>query len=62
VTLRLTGAPVPRLAYLSCDPATLARDLSRMIVNYRITAIRAFDLFPHTAHVETAVILESVGT
>jgi hypothetical protein len=33
-----------------------------MIVNYRITAIRAFDLFPHTAHVETAVILESVGT
>ena len=61
VTLRLTGAPVPRLAYLSCDPATLARDLARMIVNYRLVAIRAFDLFPHTAHVETAVILEGAG-
>ena len=61
VTLRLTGSPVPRLAYLSCDPATLARDLGRMMVNYRLVAIRAFDLFPHTAHVETAVILEGVG-
>lgn len=59
VTLRLTAAPVRRVAYLSCDPATLARDLSRMIVNYRVVALRAFDLFPHTAHVETAVILES---
>lgn len=58
ITIRLTGSPVARLAYLSCDPATLARDLSRMIVNYRIAAIRAFDLFPQTAHVETAVILE----
>jgi len=59
VTLRLTGSPVLRVAYLSWDPATLARDLSRMIVNYRVAAIRAFDLFPHTAHVETAVILEA---
>jgi len=57
VTLRLTSQPVARLAYLSCDPATLARDLSRMIVNYRIVEIRAFDLFPQTAHVETAVVL-----
>jgi len=60
VTLKLTSQPATRLAYLSCDPATLARDLSRMIVNYRIAAIRAFDLFPQTAHVETAVILEAV--
>jgi tRNA/tmRNA/rRNA uracil-C5-methylase (TrmA/RlmC/RlmD family) len=61
VTLRLTAAPVERLAYLSCDPATLARDLARMIVNYRVAAVRAFDLFPQTAHVETAVMLEGVG-
>jgi 23S rRNA (uracil1939-C5)-methyltransferase len=60
VTLRLTSQPVARVAYLSCDPATLARDLSRMIVNYRIAGVRAFDLFPQTAHVETAVILEAV--
>lgn len=61
VTLRLTSEPVRRLAYLSCDPATLARDLARMIVNYRIVAVRAFDLFPQTAHVETAVVLEAAG-
>ena len=60
VTLRLTGSPVPRLAYLSCDPATLARDLGRMMVNYRLVAIRAFDLFPHTAHVETFARFEVV--
>jgi 23S rRNA (uracil1939-C5)-methyltransferase len=59
VTLRLTGQPVERLAYMSCDPATLARDLQRLSVNYRITAVRAFDLFPQTAHVETVAILEA---
>ena len=37
----------------------LARDLSRLNVNYLITAVRAFDLFPQTAHVETVVVLEA---
>jgi 23S rRNA (uracil1939-C5)-methyltransferase len=58
VTLRLTGQPVTRLIYISCDPATLARDLHRLRVNYRLEAVRAFDLFPQTAHVETVVVLE----
>jgi len=59
VTLRLTGEPVPKLVYLSCDPATLARDLSRLSTNYRVTRVKAFDLFPQTAHVETVAVLES---
>jgi 23S rRNA (uracil1939-C5)-methyltransferase len=45
--------------YHSSDPATLARDLQRLSVNYRIVAVRAFDLFPQTAQVETAVVLEA---
>lgn len=59
VTLRLTAEPVTRFAYVSDDPATLARDLHRLSVNYRVTAVRAFDLFPQTAQVETVAVLEA---
>jgi 23S rRNA (uracil1939-C5)-methyltransferase len=46
-------APVPRaVIYVSCDPATLARDLSRL-PGWSISRITAFDMFPQTAHVET---------
>lgn len=48
-----TSAQPPRaLIYVSCDPGTLARDLARM-PRYRITSLKAFDMFPQTAHVET---------
>lgn len=47
-----------RIAYISCDPATLARDLKRLGDPYQVSAVRAFDLFPQTAHVEVAAILE----
>ena len=46
------------LVYVSCDPATLGRDLARM-PRYRIDSIRAFDMFPQTAHVETVCELVS---
>jgi len=59
VTLRLTSQPVTRVVYISCDPATLARDLHRLSVNYRLAVVRVFDLFPQTAHVETVVVLEA---
>ncbi len=59
VSLRLTSEPVPKLVYVSCDPATLARDLQRLNVNYQVTGVRAFDLFPQTAHVETVAVLEA---
>jgi 23S rRNA (uracil1939-C5)-methyltransferase len=43
---------VRALIYVSCNPATLARDLSRL-PSYRIESVRGFDMFPQTAHVET---------
>jgi 23S rRNA (uracil1939-C5)-methyltransferase len=48
-----------RVVYVSCDVATFARD-ARLLVDagYRVIALRAFDLFPHTAHVETLATFE----
>ena len=40
------------VVYISCNPATLARDLARL-PSYRIESLHAFDMFPQTAHVET---------
>src|SRR5262249_3162958 len=46
----------PRLIYVSCDVATLARDARRIVdAGYRVDCIDAFDLFPNTPHVETVV-------
>lgn len=46
------------ISYISCDPATLARDLSHLLAaGYSLASIRAFDLFPQTHHVETVVHL-----
>lgn len=45
-----------RFVYVSCDVATLARDVRVLLdAGYRITSMRAFDLFPNTAHVETVI-------
>jgi 23S rRNA (uracil1939-C5)-methyltransferase len=47
-----------RLVYVSCDVATLSRDLRRMIdAGYRLDHLEAFDLFPNTAHVESLAVL-----
>jgi 23S rRNA (uracil1939-C5)-methyltransferase len=49
----------PRICYVSCDPATLARDLKKLVAGgYFVQALNAFDLFPQTHHVETVVHLK----
>jgi 23S rRNA (uracil1939-C5)-methyltransferase len=52
------GRPGGRVVYVSCDPATLARDLARM-PSLAVAQVRAYDLFPQTSHVETVVVLEA---
>jgi 23S rRNA (uracil1939-C5)-methyltransferase len=54
----LLALNAPRIVYLSCDVATLARDVKRLREHgYTLTHLEAFDLFPNTGHVETLVTL-----
>jgi 23S rRNA (uracil1939-C5)-methyltransferase len=57
VTSGLERVRPDRLVYISCDPATLARDLQRL-VSFRLVLVHSFDLFPQTTHVETVAVLE----
>lgn len=55
---RTLEALPPRIAYLSCNPATQARDLAKLTDAYTITYFETFNFFPHTPHIETLAILE----
>ena len=52
----LRAAP-ERIVYVSCNPATQARDLHDMDADYRVAAVQPVDMFPHTPHVENVVLL-----
>ena len=53
----LRAAPM-RIVYVSCNPATQARDLELLCSQYRICKVQPVDMFPHTPHVENVVLLE----
>jgi tRNA/tmRNA/rRNA uracil-C5-methylase (TrmA/RlmC/RlmD family) len=57
---RLTEAlgldPVAHLAYVSCDPVTLARDARALAKSYRLASVQPIDLFPRTAQIECVTV------
>jgi 23S rRNA (uracil1939-C5)-methyltransferase len=58
----LAALGVPKVVYVSCDPATLARDLKECVrAGYSVEAIQAIDLFPQTHHVEGVALLHLSG-
>ena len=58
VAATILAASPRRIVYVSCNPATQARDLAMLDESYRVTAVQPVDMFPHTHHVENIVVLE----
>jgi 23S rRNA (uracil1939-C5)-methyltransferase len=58
VVARLLELRAPRIVYISCNPATQARDLELLDAAYKVTRVQPVDMFPHTHHVENVVALE----
>ncbi len=54
---QITKNPPEKLVYISCNPATLIRDMKLLLESYTLSDITAYDFFPHTPHIETCSIL-----
>lgn len=58
----IRDAKVQTITYVSCNPATLARDLKFLVqVGYKVEAVQPVDMFPQTGHVETVVLMSRVN-
>lgn len=58
LTQKILDIAAPVVVYVSCNPATQARDLALLDEKYRVTAIQPVDMFPHTLHIENVVQLK----
>jgi 23S rRNA (uracil1939-C5)-methyltransferase len=54
----ILNANPKKIVYVSCNPATQARDINLLNINYKVTKAQPVDMFPHTYHVENIVLLE----
>ncbi len=58
VTLAMLNSGAEKIVYVSCNPATQARDIDILSAGYDVTRVTPVDMFPHTFHVENVVLLE----
>ncbi len=58
VVTQLLEAEAPKIVYISCNPATQARDIGLLAEKYTVKAVQPVDMFPHTFHVENVILLE----
>ena len=58
LVLALQSTPPQRFAYVSCDIDSFERDAAQLLPSFRLSGIEAFDLFPHTQHLETLAVFE----
>lgn len=61
VVERILHSGCKRIVYVSCNPATQARDIQMLSEKYRLVKAIPVDMFPHTAHVECVALLEPIG-
>ncbi len=61
VIQKILEAAPQKVVYVSCNPATQARDIALMIEQYEVTAVQPVDMFPHTHHVENVALLQRRG-
>ena len=54
----IVEAEPDKIVYVSCNPATQARDIAAMSDKYEITRVQPVDMFPHTHHLENVVLME----